>query len=237
MHASIEQLLNLRDGDGENASPETCVIEQHVNECSLCRERLDELVAVREELNRLPVHSPQRDHWPEILEEAGYEKDTSGSRRFRWDALAGLAASLLLVTLIVVNQTDDTTETGLAADAIGDTPITAQDPSAADDAETDEQSTRKWTTEEIDALVARSQRLEQTLRAMPGRPSVKRASTSDTIMGLQQSIALVDYQINYGSGSLTSVQRQRLWRQRVDLMNSLVSVRYAEARPRRAASR
>lgn len=230
MHASIEQLLSLRDGPGdENTAgngPNLQGVKQHVSSCTLCGERLDELVSVRDELNRLPVQGPQRDHWPEILEAAGYQRTPAGRSRFRWYAAAGMAASVLLAAVIVINQ-----QSGA--------PVTPEDRMAdaglADEAP--DKAPRKWTTEEIEALVARSQRLEQTLGAMPRRPSVKRASTSDTIMGLQQSIAMVDYQINYSGNSITQQQSQRLWQQRVDLMNSLVNVRYAETRPRRVASR
>ena len=58
-----------------------------------------------------------------------------------------------------------------------------------------------------------------------------RASTAGTIDELEESIARVDYRLYYGAErELTPVQAQRLWQERVDLMNSLVRVRYAQTR-------
>ena len=227
MHASIEQLLSLRDDDVVDDG-----LKQHVHSCALCLERLDELVAVRDELRRMPVMGPQHNRWPKILEAAGLGKATAGAKRKTWFAGVGLAASVLLASVVVISQRPFDTSPGDVIASDNNSPVSAQVDDVADD-----RQPRKWTTEEIEALVARSQRLEQTLSAMPRRPSVKRASTSDTIMGLQQGIAMVDYQINYGSNVMTPKQSQRLWQQRVDLMNSLVSVRYAETQPRRVVSR
>ena len=99
MHASIEQLLSLRDGDAVDNG-----LQQHVHSCALCLERLDELIAIRDELRRMPVKGPQHEHWPEILEAAGMSKASTGAKRHTWYAGVGLAASVLLVSVVVKNR-------------------------------------------------------------------------------------------------------------------------------------
>jgi hypothetical protein len=83
-------------------------------------------------------------------------------------------------------------------------------------------------SDSIQSLVSRSQELEAVLQTFPPRPTVERANTSATIDDLQTRIQMLDQQ-------LSAVPRddrdraQRLWSARVELMNSLVYVRYAEA--------
>ena len=77
-------------------------------------------------------------------------------------------------------------------------------------------------------MIARSARLEAVLHALPRRPRVIRAGTTDLITGLQEGVALIDYQLNFNTGDQPAQVSRQLWQQRVDLMNSLVNVRYAE---------
>jgi hypothetical protein len=82
----------------------------------------------------------------------------------------------------------------------------------------------------VAALVSQSQDLELQLASLPPRPSVERASTSITIDTLQDRIQWVDDQLTLTDPAGISEQDTvRLWRDRVQLMNSLVTVRYAEA--------
>jgi hypothetical protein len=82
----------------------------------------------------------------------------------------------------------------------------------------------------LNVLVDRSQRLDAVLQVLPPRPQVERAGTSATIDDLQNRIQLLDLQLSAASkGDLPSRDAQRLWSARVELMNSLVHIRYAEA--------
>jgi hypothetical protein len=55
-------------------------------------------------------------------------------------------------------------------------------------------------------------------------------ATASTIAGLEDRIAFVDEQLAYSAAGRVPVpQRAALWSDRVELMNALVSVRYAEA--------
>jgi hypothetical protein len=84
--------------------------------------------------------------------------------------------------------------------------------------------------QQVNSLVIRSQELDSRLRRMPRRPYIERAGTSATIDTLQDSIQWVDYQISVASDvGMTDSQSARLWENRIQLMDSLVKVRYAEA--------
>ncbi len=68
------------------------------------------------------------------------------------------------------------------------------------------------------------------LDEIPYRPRVVRASTVATIDGLEDRIALIDEQLMFARAlGLSTADRQVLYRQRVELMNALVQIRYAEA--------
>jgi hypothetical protein len=82
--------------------------------------------------------------------------------------------------------------------------------------------------EPVGALVARSQELEAVLNGLP-RPRVERAATSAAIDELQARIEVLDLQLsNADESGLSGPQAQQLWSRRVQLLDSLVSVRYAE---------
>jgi hypothetical protein len=82
----------------------------------------------------------------------------------------------------------------------------------------------------IDALLGRSLELEQALAAMPGRPAVERAETSLPIETLQARVQWIDHQLSQADADGASAEAaERLWRERVDVMSSLVRLRYVEA--------
>jgi hypothetical protein len=82
----------------------------------------------------------------------------------------------------------------------------------------------------IDVLVARSQQLESLLQQMPPRPAVEHAATSATINALQVRIQLLDSELSTtDAGASARTDAHELWSQRVQLMNSLIGMRYAEA--------
>lgn len=219
MHATIEQLLALRDG--EPAAP---AIKQHVNICMLCHERLDELTLAQDELFRLDVQQPPRDHWPDIL--ARLEPDRRDTRRrqriLRYGGF-GLAASALLAVILFINQSSEQNIT-LPQQSIPEVAFDSSDAGR----EQGQGLTDDIPDYSLEELINRSAQLEDVLRALPRRPKVIRASTSDLITGLQDGVALIDYQLNFNADDMTTSQSRRLWQQRVDLMNSLVNVRYAE---------
>ncbi len=80
------------------------------------------------------------------------------------------------------------------------------------------------------ALVAESARLERVLAELPAARPLMVGSTASTIAGLEDRIAVVDAQLSYAAAqNVGSPYRQALWGERVELMNALVYVRYAQA--------
>ncbi|RLA24722.1 MAG: hypothetical protein DRQ63_10710 [Gammaproteobacteria bacterium] len=81
----------------------------------------------------------------------------------------------------------------------------------------------------LNALMVQSQQIERSLRALPGQPSLVRASTAATISDLEDHIAAIDYLLNHPDAQLNPEQVEIYWRERVRLMNSLLSLRTAQA--------
>jgi hypothetical protein len=80
------------------------------------------------------------------------------------------------------------------------------------------------------SLIAESVRLERMLGQLRGPPRVMSAGTAGTIAGLEDRIALVDEQLTFAAGrNVDPRQRAALWRERVDVMNALLQVRYAQS--------
>jgi hypothetical protein len=76
---------------------------------------------------------------------------------------------------------------------------------------------------------AENARLEQLLATLPER-QVMRGRTAFTVAELEDRLALLDDRLSRVTLEPNAPERaERLWRQRVDVMNSLVQVRYADA--------
>jgi len=78
-------------------------------------------------------------------------------------------------------------------------------------------------------LVAESARLEQLLADLPAPRPIMVGSTAGTIVGLEDRIAFVDAQLSYAAAQdLAPSYREALWGERVELMNALLYVRFAQ---------
>ncbi len=76
---------------------------------------------------------------------------------------------------------------------------------------------------------AESERLERILAVLPERHAM-RGSTAFTVAELEDRLALVDDRLSRVALEPNAPERaERLWRERVGVMNSLVQVRYADA--------
>ena len=80
----------------------------------------------------------------------------------------------------------------------------------------------------VEALRARSVELEQVLAALPERPAVARAGTAVPIDTLEAQVQWLDHQLSGGEDLAPPRDEEQLWRERVEVMNSLVRLRYAE---------
>ncbi len=207
MHASIEQLLRLRDGEDVGGP-----VGAHVRECTRCHLELTHVTTVTAALRDLPAHSAPPDGWNAIKARwsGAATSQVAPPSRPGWLLPAASAAVVLVAVLLTFGDGDRSDRTGEV-----DTRETGISPV--------DESRRQ--------LVAESQRLESLLAALPAEPRLTRAHTALTVADLEDRIQWVDYRLNLASeAGLGRDQAARLWRERVDLLNSLVAVRYAQAR-------
>jgi len=165
-------------------------------------------------LGELEDTMPPRAVWQRIEEQAraeGLFKPKSTERR-TWFLGVGMAAAVVLAVLNV--------------------PVT----SVIDDGEqsfptvpSNEVLAGNSGGQGLNALMVQSQQIERNLRALPGQPSLVRASTAATISDLEDHIAAIDYMLNHPEAQLSPEQVEIYWRERVRLMNSLLSLRTAQA--------
>lgn len=209
MHASVGQLLSFRDGDALEAQ-----LERHIVECPHCRSALGDLGALRNGLRDLGELTPPDRAWDRIRAKgpAASASCPSTARLSPW--AIGIAACVTLAVGVVLT---------MGRQERGELPAPHQQVSkpSGDSRPAHEQ------------LLAQSRAMEDFLRALPARPQVVRVGTAATIAQLEDRIRLVDYQLNLQSEiGVTQSQSQRLWETRVDLLNSLLNVRYVEAQRR-----
>jgi hypothetical protein len=99
-------------------------------------------------------------------------------------------------------------------------PVTAADTSAGAAAALDDYL----------ALVERSAELERALVSLPAQRNVMRAGTAGTIATLEDRIARIDAELTLAAAAgAKNEYRTALWRDRVDVMNALVQVRYVNS--------
>jgi hypothetical protein len=202
MHADFQELLAIRDG-----TPVDALVARHALECPECRRELTRLAALKNELRKLPSYEPPERAWASIRS----QMERLPPRRPNRAPLVALAASIALAVLVLplIHRTPVLMPP--------DTSVSASQLPGGDD------------EDGLGALMQRSQRLEDVLQVLPRRPQVELAGTSATIDELQNRIQLVDHQLSTASADQPGTDARRLWSARVELMNSLVHVRFAEA--------
>jgi hypothetical protein len=210
MHAcstvAVDQLLNLRD-----EQPVDAVVRTHVERCANCSQELARLKTLRSALRALPALTAPP------YNSAGLRARLRSVRTYRAATFAA-AASICALTLLLITAVTGTRSRVESVATNTDTTLTTP---STEDAATDTS---------VNSLVIRSQELEARLQRLPRRPHIERASTSTTIDSLQSRIQWVDYQLSVASDvGITEGQSARLWENRIELMDSLLKVRYAEA--------
>lgn len=204
MHARIDQLLSIRDGE-----PVDAAVRRHVESCRTCGSEIARLTSVRDGLGTLAPAEARPGEWTAV--QARITRRTRATRQsaLAWRAVA--AATLIALALSLVASFDREPRGGvtLATNAAAPAPLAPGD---------------------VASLVERSRQLEQVLASMPSRPAVERADTSMPIDALEARVQWLDHQLSQGDGlALPGGGAERLWRERVDIMNSLVRLRYVEA--------
>jgi hypothetical protein len=206
MHASIDHLLSLRDGE-----PVDAATAAHVEQCQHCSAELRKLRETRTQLQSLPqLDAPTS--FQEI--QRAMARPVAAPRRALSARLVAGLAFVTLTTIFFVALRDETAPT------VADRSV-----------EPDEQATPliDVDTARVPELVAQSRRLEDLLQQLPERPRIERVSTAAMIDTIEERIQWLDFQLSDAPDSgLNERQTQRLWSERVELMDSLVKVRYAE---------
>jgi hypothetical protein len=207
MPERTEDLLSIRDGE-----PVDVTLLQRVLRDPRAREALREYSQTRRALRNLPpIAAPEHSWWR--LRDA---LEVADQRRTRpWAQAIGLAIVVLLVALgaaeyVSLLPPDDARE----ANAVVSPFVTVSANGSRD----------------VRELIAESVQLERILTAMPEQHGLMQAGTASTIVGLEDQIASIDAQLSLGAAAGIDAQhREAMWRERVDLMNALVRVRYAHA--------
>jgi hypothetical protein len=183
-----------------DAGPVDVQLKAHLEQCADCSRKLAQLTAVKHNLHQLPFFEPPARAWSAIQTELQRQPQRRPSKT----PIAAFAASVAIAVLVL--------------------PLIHREPPLATGAQTAAER------DSLSALMDRSQRLDAVLQVLPPRPQVERAGTSATIDELQNRIQLLDLQLSASSkAELPQGDAQRLWSARVELMNSLVQVRYAQA--------
>jgi len=199
MHARIDQLLSIRDGE-----PVDAAVRRHVESCRTCNNELARLATVRDDLASLaPAEARPRD-WAVVQARMTRRARAIRQGALAWRAVA--AATVIALTLSLVASFDREPGRGVVP------------------------ATRSAAPDDVASLVERSRQLEQVLASMPSRPAIERADTSIPIDALEARVQWLDHQLSQGDdGTAPGAEAERLWRERVDIMNSLVRLRYVEA--------
>jgi hypothetical protein len=204
MHARIDQLLRLRDGEWLDATARA-----HVESCLVCSAELARLQETRERLCRLPQAPARESGWTGVEDRMARRERTARRHAVvgRYAAAAAVAA-LAVVAGIRYLETRAGSASPPAAAAAGEVP--AEEPARE--------------------LLERSAELEAYLASLPERPAVERADMSLPIETLEAQVQWLDHQLSLaGMEGEPRPDVERLWRDRVEVMNSLLQLRYVEA--------
>ncbi|HSQ68900.1 MAG TPA: hypothetical protein VLM41_02350 [Steroidobacteraceae bacterium] len=206
MHARIDQLLSLRDGEPVDAE-----VLRHVSRCPECSASLQRAAALAARLRSLPVER-SRSGWEGVRQRLAQQERRRERSRRQARVIAGGAAAAMLIMLgsrfiapgLVVS--DGPAQSMAAAGAV-------PGPHAS-----------------LEELKGRSRELERLLAVMPARPAVERADTAVPIDSLEARVQWLDHQLSLGDdGGRDAGDSENLWRDRVEAMDALVRLRYVEA--------
>jgi hypothetical protein len=174
--------------------------------------RFDTEDLLKRELAALPELTPPPEAEARVL--AAMRRAAAEPRALRWKgptfAALALAATAAFAAVLVFWQ---------ARNAPGEGPHVATNSAFA-----------PLPLEDYAALVAQSAALERALTRLPAPRAVMRASTAGTIANLEDRIAQIDQELTLATAAgVDSKQRAALWQDRVEVMNALVQVRYANS--------
>ena len=248
MYPGPEDLLSIRDGEPVDARARAAVdadpkLQAEVGRLQATRERLRELpefppppevrarVFAELESGSGAAHAGPPDSRPSgpartartVSGEASTEGGPLDRSLFRsthrayWPLRGAIAATVAVVAVLALRSVDEPTTTAPGT-IVAEGPVTAGSAPGLTGAAA------------YTSLTSESARLERLLNEIPYRPRLVNAATATTITGLEDRIGQVDQVLMYSSvNGLRPEQTAALWQERVDLMNALLQVRYAQA--------
>jgi hypothetical protein len=204
MHARIDHLLSLRDGE-----PVDPAVRSHVESCAECTDAKRTLETMRRRLIALPPVAAPSGGWDRLRAHVAGLQDAPTPRR--GNGLVAIAASCAMLGVIAgVLLREEPSVSQLVA--VPHEPVAPEVPPT------------------IEELRDRSRLLEEVLAQLPARPAVERAGTAVPIDALQAQVQWLDHQLSASGASHAGPEvTERLWRERVEIMNTLVQLRYVEA--------
>jgi len=215
MRPSTVDLLRIRDGEPVDAE-----VRAAVDADPELREELAGLVAMQRGLQALPELEPPPGMFERVSSEVAAQQKQPVRRAWQWPLRGAIAASVAVTAVWLAGPMTEAPIDEAAAPAT----------TVADEAQ-EFQVRPLLGTPAYASLVEESARLERALDGIQYRPRVVRASTAATIDGLEDRIAWIDERLMFARVlGLSAANRQALYSQRVELMNALVQIRYAEAR-------
>ncbi len=173
---------------------------------------IEHTMNLTDELRSLPAAEPRPAGWADVQSRLAAKKATHARRRLGLQFAA--AASVAVIAMTATWRVGDVVTEHPGAMSVELTPLTAEQAIALD---------------RVAQLQSQSQMLDEVLSVIGERPVVERAGASVPIDTLEGQVQWIDHQISMGDGEIEPGSAERLWRKRVEAMNSLVQLRYVEA--------
>ena len=248
MYPGTEDLLSIRDGEPVDAEARAAVDTDPALQAEVAR-----LKTTRDRLRELPEFEPPPSARARVFAELetsrgtrrttstgtrqsleagsartaterGTSAGTTGSsprsrfiRQAQWPLRGAIAAAVAVIAVLAVRSLDEPGGPAPVA-IVAENPVSTADTPGLGGAAA------------YTSLTSESARLERMLNEIPYRPRLVNAGTATMISGLEDRIGQVDQVLMYTSvNGLQPEQTVALWQERVDLMNALLQVRYAEA--------
>lgn len=216
MHARIDELLNARNGE-----PLDAAVRAHIDACAACSDAMQQLARQAQSLRELPPLAPPAIDFAAIHWRAA----TQASRHHihRWQVAAAVLVCVVMGLLVFERDQGSKSSAPVA------TVHTAQPTTAA----TRPESVHDVGQELVAELVAQSRELDGLLQQLPPPRQVQRVSFAATVDRIEQRVQWIDMQLSAVADANAPGPKleQQLWQERVNLMDSLVKVRYAESLP------
>jgi hypothetical protein len=207
MHARIDELLSLRDGE-----PLAAATRVHIDQCVICTASLRELQQRRQSLCDLPLQTAPTIEFAHILQRAAAAQRQV---RVRYMRVAAAVVTFAFIGLAMLHHHDFAKRASVHAP---------------------ERQPQRVEVLPVAQLVAQSRELDQLFQQLPAPRQVQRVAYAATVARIEQRVQWIDSQLSSTPDPAMAQARgdeveQQLWRERVNLMDSLVKVRYVESFP------